>query len=1351
MESPQKKPAIGNIFGASSGANTTGSTFTFGQSVQPQANGGINFGSTQPSNNTPSMNGGGLFGNSSKPEATASPSNPFASLGQPKQPQQSSFSGFAPAAASPQSETSTFAFGQPASATPSQKPSFSFGQTSTSSAPTFAPAQTPGAGQPPNSTFFSEQTPAQAPLPGFSSAKEPSGNQDQPKTPSLFSVPKSSISQESATSNAPPPSFLFGKSQPTPGTPIATTSGASLSSGFSLQTKEASPERGTSPAKVPDDNTAIPKNPFAGLFGQPTTTPQPAKPLFGLANSTLSSVPAATSNSSSALDKPADKHAPAFTFGQPAAQAVKSTPSFAFGQTAAPPPSSAGLFSPTNSNTESNNLSSNLFGSAPSAEPLSNPPIPSSEGPKPFAGASTGLQTKPAFSFGTPSPAGSKPGVASTSPNKPTVQATEDGVKKQASVANPQSVSKQPVSGISTPRSAPPIQTAGRETTSTTLSEVTETTPRPVYTKAAPFIPGSLHAEQYRSYDRNYRLHSLNVGLQKKLSEVDPRSFDFDNIIRHYVAARESIGESLGLYERNLAGAKRKSDRAEDQDDSSSRNKRTRSEGSVEKTIPSTASFASATSTTSKPQSLFALSSPAAQTGPSSSPSRATELFRDMIPGSSDSQSDKAKPFNSFAGIASQPSSTQSSTIPNPSNPFASLAPGSNTLATTPSSSHKPAAASTSAISGPSSNIFASPSKESQVETSQTEIQKSTVAESTTPKKSSAKPAFEMPKFGTGGANFMAAFGQQAKQSADKFEKSQLEKRKMEEFDSDEDDEETFYKQIEEEKKTKRAKIEAIARGGFVPSFGQKSGQSSTALSVSGGTTDALKGSGLGSSFLVKKGSVSSATASPNPFASLGAAATSKKQPHLAVDDTAENQSSSEGNEDSKDGEDGEEAGASGGSEEDDSDDSPDDDAANQDDEDEDDEASGHDGDMTPSPNAGRSLFDRIEPNPNMTKTRETPNGIKNSAEDDSSAIFQSAKNPAFKKSLWGSQIGQDTPEQPTFSPITPSTTDTTPTYKPATTFTFTAPPAASRAPTPGASIFAGGLTKNGPIPGEGMFGSRPSTPSNGDKAGDSNPLSRSVLASPPGTDNTWKQGAPITFGASETSAPSFKFTAASPGASSSASTQKPFGSLFGTSGTDSKSAEAPKVGFSFGAQPSSPAPGFLGAVSHLGGGSAASSAMSSRATSPGLTDTESVATNDTEESTDPQTSLMESRAGEENEDCLWEGRSKALMFVNKDSAEGTKLKPNDWNSMGVGLARVLKDKTTNKTRVLFRVEPSASILINSHLIESTVYENMPSQKSGAVKGTLLYKGNLSRWVFKVKTPEMAKELTRILEENKAA
>jgi len=84
-------------------------------------------------------------------------------------------------------------------------------------------------------------------------------------------------------------------------------------------------------------------------------------------------------------------------------------------------------------------------------------------------------------------------------------------------------------------------------------------------------------------------------------------------------------------------------------------------------------------------------------------------------------------------------------------------------------------------------------------------------------------------------------------------------------------------------------------------------------------------------------------------------------------------------------------------------------------------------------------------------------------------------------------------------------------------------------------------------------------------------------------------------------------------------------------------------------------------------------------------------------------------------------------------------------------MVRVLQNKTTKKTRVVFRIDPSATILFNSNLVGSTTYESVPSNKSGAVRGALMYKDNLTRLVFKLKTPDMANELAKILEENKSA
>ena len=584
--------------------------------------------------------------------------------------------------------------------------------------------------------------------------------------------------------------------------------------------------------------------------------------------------------------------------------------------------------------------------------------------------------------------------------------------------------------------------------------------------------------------------------------------------------------------------------------------------------------------------------------------------------------------------------------------------------------------------------------------------------------------------------NFMGAFGQQAKANAEKFEKNLMEKRKAEDLDSDEDDEEAFNKQLEEEARVKRAKIEAISKGGFAPTFKPTSGSSSSKesskpLAVSDAPKDALAPK-------FTFGNSSSTNPTFNPFASLASASNSGEQ----------SQGSSEQAEETHDDEDEEDEADDNDQEEDEA--LEDNEGEEEEDDDDNDLQAALDRGRK-SASAGKSLFDRIEPNPSTQEDGTSATEEKDDPEQDETPIMQQAKNSSFPPAIWGSHIGKSTPETPSFSPMTPATGTSKTSYKPST-FTFTpTPPTTSSTPTPGASIFAGGLTRDGPVPGEGLFGSRPTTPSNAEKPSSS--LSKSVLASPAGTDNTWKQGQAISFGNGDDKkdGPSFKFTAPSPGGSSE---QKPFGSLFGTPASGSKPTDTPtQLGFQFGAPTSAPAPGFLGAVPHLGGGSATSSAVSSRATSPGLTDNESVATNDTEETNDdPQTSLMDSRTGEENETCLWEGRSKALMFVTAESAKANpKMTPNDWNSMGVGLIRVLKDKSSGKTRIVFRVEPSASILINSHLIESVTYENVPSNKSGAVRGALFYKGNLTRWVFKVKTPEMGAQLSKALEDNKSA
>ncbi|KAH0847425.1 hypothetical protein AYO21_11159 [Fonsecaea monophora] len=1332
MESPQKKPAFGSAFGSNS--------FTFGQPAGQQSSAPFSgFGGTSSAN----TNGTSLFGQSTKPAEAPAPTNLFT---QPSQSQP------------------LFAFGQSSSTTEPQTPAFSFGQSTSvpqSPLPAFGTKQGSDT-QPPASKFAFGQTSTapQSQGPGQFGLNVPAS---QSVGSSLFPA----TLNETTNTGFPKSTsieFSFGQTSaqtPSTSTPFANPGSAKaedskaasslFSAGNTSQPSLAPQQQASSPEKpAASESSAQPVNPFAGLFATASgSTPAfpTSKPAFNLGTASQSSMPVAEQRETTTTKSP-------FGFGttvQPKSAANESEPkpassTFNFGSTTAATPSTASAVFGGAGNSGRYTAQSETPKAGPplgitqgdaAAKPLFNFTTPSkpasggelfsaSKGPEEGKATSTSLFNKLSNAVeSSPQPffnaqpkatqEKSQPQTATTSlfpsarnsgvdkgersaatstqssptptifsglsqPGPQQSQATEKSASTSINFPAPAVRDDQPTTGELSLSAGAAVGAAQKPSEGAQGSAMDlEPVKRPVYTKAPSRVPGHTTPQQFQEFDRDYRLHSLNYGLQKKIATLDPRSQDFEHIIRHYVAARDSIGASLGLFVRNVAGMKRKADRVDDHEETE-QNKKTRETSS--QTPPSFGS--QLTPVSSGP------SAPVANNSAKGSQIRSTTAG--ML-------KDKAPTFgsNSISGPAN------AGFKPNV-NPFAGLASTATTDASPYSGAHQ---------------ITNTPSS----------------VPSTTPTKPPPKPStFEVPKFGSGSTNFLAAFGQKAKANADKFERDLIEKRKAEEFDSDEDDEETFRQRIEEETRAKKAKIDAVAKAGFKPTFG-----SSTTAPPSK-ERDILKASSA--TFIP--------SASPNPFSALTSKGVSVKQADPADAEENENSGSSHDQ-------------AAGSEEEDSDDDSeaeepeddlPEDDVAEEngegEDEDDDDNDLGAAMDRAKNnPNAGKSLFDRIEPNPNKEKATPT-NGEKNNSDMESTTI-QPTKNSSFQSPAFGSQVAKSTPENSSGSLLSSSTGASTP--KPTGGFQFT-PIGASTTPTsaPGASIFSGGATRQGPVPGEGLFGSRPSTPSNADK----NPsLAKSVLTSPAGTDNTWKEGAPISFanGDNSTSAPVFKFTAASPGEKEKDSaTSKSLSTLFGTTGPGSRGSDTPSLGFQFGAPTPSPAPGYLGAISHLGGGSVASSVVSSRATSPGLTDNESVATNETDESTDdPQTSLMDSRAGEENETCLWEGRSKALMFVNTEAAKGTKHTPNDWNSMGVGQIRVLKNNDNDKTRVVFRVEPSANILFNSHLVGSTNYESVPSNKSGAVRGALMYKGNLTRLVFKLKTPEMASELAKILEQNKSA
>ena len=329
---------------------------------------------------------------------------------------------------------------------------------------------------------------------------------------------------------------------------------------------------------------------------------------------------------------------------------------------------------------------------------------------------------------------------------------------------------------------------------------------------------------------------------------------------------------------------------------------------------------------------------------------------------------------------------------------------------------------------------------------------------------------------------------------------------------------------------------------------------------------------------------------------------------------------------------------------------------------------------------------------------------------------------------------------------------------------------------------------------GTGLFGSRPTTPNQDSLKPFGTSIFSNIGSHTPTGDHTWKPGSAIKFG-SPTAAPTVNITPATPlaktngdsthtpfstfsaaastaskptsgtdnetpkassslfGASSFAPqaggtgiyTSQPFGSLFGDSKkTTVNQSSAAQVGFSFGG-PHKPGAFPLLAPSNV------SSAITSRATSPGLTDNESAAESATDDqANEPQPDYMASRPGEENEDVLFEVRTKVLEYKSeKELSEIGSKDESGWKTRGLGPLRVLRNSETGRTRIVMRSEPGANVIINSPLIQDNKYDVNPSGKEGAsLKTGIFMDGKLKNWVFKVKTIKIANELVDYLKEN---
>ncbi|KAL9103240.1 MAG: hypothetical protein Q9163_001691 [Psora crenata] len=245
-----------------------------------------------------------------------------------------------------------------------------------------------------------------------------------------------------------------------------------------------------------------------------------------------------------------------------------------------------------------------------------------------------------------------------------------------------------------------------------------------------------------------------------------------------------------------------------------------------------------------------------------------------------------------------------------------------------------------------------------------------------------------------------------------------------------------------------------------------------------------------------------------------------------------------------------------------------------------------------------------------------------------------------------------------------------------------------------------------------------------------------------PSGDHTWKVNSPIKFGASTDNphGAGVQVPSASP-------SKTPFTGLFGASKLTGVMETPTKPGASIFSNIKSATPG-----TNVGFGfSPAKTATNtlalpsnntSRATSPGATTAESAnesAAEGTDDSAEKQNQLdlMSDRAGEEDEDVLFEVKAKGLRYD---------VETKQWISKGVGPLRVLKHRETGKPRIVLRAEPSGRVVINSGFVKEGSYENLGCK---TVAAPIIADGQLGPWRLRVGNDNDLKKLWETLDENK--
>lgn len=246
-----------------------------------------------------------------------------------------------------------------------------------------------------------------------------------------------------------------------------------------------------------------------------------------------------------------------------------------------------------------------------------------------------------------------------------------------------------------------------------------------------------------------------------------------------------------------------------------------------------------------------------------------------------------------------------------------------------------------------------------------------------------------------------------------------------------------------------------------------------------------------------------------------------------------------------------------------------------------------------------------------------------------------------------------------------------------------------------------------------------------------------------PNGDNTWKPETPIKFSnTSNSSAPAINFTAPSPAKTS-------LTGLFGVSKPSTSSESSSPFNFKLGdSTPAKPAPLTFGISApvkesndSLAPPSGTQSESTSRATSPGGTDTEG----NNEPSDDPrgeesttQLDSVEAAKAEADEDVVFDAKAKLYQFDTSGP------KPS-WVLKGTDQFRVLKHRETNKTRMLMRLK-NGRIILNAGLQKNLGYVHAAMKK---VKFPVATNGKIESWMVVVGKDADAEKLAEVLEENK--